>query len=652
MKPARIHWEKGYPVSTHYNDVYFSRDEGKAETEYVFLHQNHLPARWQNTRPFIIAETGFGTGLNFFSTAALWLKTAVPRARLHYFSVENTPLNKADFQKALANWPELAGLLLEFLPHYPPAVPGFHHLPLFNRRVFLTLMFGEVEDMLQQMRATVDAWYLDGFSPAKNPRMWTKDVFEHIARHSKPGTTFSTFTAASPVRRALTSAGFEVEKVAGYGRKREMLRGVLKTSRRSKPGRPPWFEYASRKYNHKHAIVVGAGLAGITTAWALAKRGWQIDLFDQQSAIAQAGSGNALGILMPRISLGENAVSEFYAAAYLKAIRECNTLQKKYADLLWKQDGVLQIATSERIKKQMGKLNCSNDFARVLSAAQTNDMSGLTINKDAFYFPLGGILSPQNLCKYLMNDAGGNIQTQFNTTIHRLAQKGGRWVLFDRDENVIARSETVILTNAVHVLKFEQTQWLKLSAARGQTTMAAATPKSQKIRRAICFEGYILPEINGEHLIGASFLRDDQDTAIREAEHYQNIDQLKHLFPDNFDFETKNLKGHAALRATTPDRMPLAGPVADLDFFKTHYHDLHHGKAKENYPNARDLQGLYVNTGHGARGLCSSFLCAELIAAQICDELLPVSEAVQQALHPSRFLIRDLKSGKIKEESS
>lgn len=648
MREAEIIWQSGQAFNTQFEDIYFSRENGIAETEHVFLAQNNLPSRWRDKTRFVIAETGFGTGLNFFTTVSEWLKTSHQNACLHYFSVEKFPLKQSDLKQALSAWPDLQDLVSAFTPHYPPAVAGFHHIPLFNHRVVLTLLFGDAESMLPKMRGPVDAWYLDGFAPGKNPQMWTDTVFQNIAQLSKKGSTFSTFTAAGQVRRALATAGFSVAKVAGYGKKREMLRGMLKENPRAKPSEHPWFEYTPRVNKNKHAVVVGAGLAGITTAWALAKRGWQIDLIDQRSAIAQAGSGNPLGILMPRISLGENAEAAFYAAAYLKAIRECCALQKKYPDLLWKQDGVLQVATSERIKKQMRKLNCCDDFARVLSAAQTNEMSGLTINKDAFYFPLAGILSPQNLCKYLIDDAGGCIQTRFNTAIHRLAQQDGQWVLYDREEKIIARSEKVILANAVQVSKFEQTQWLKLSAARGQISMAAATSKSKKIRRAICFEGYVLPEINGEHLIGASFIRGDQDTTIREAEHRNNIDQLRHLFPDGFGFETKNLKGHAALRATTPDRMPLVGPIADLDFFKTHYHDLHHGRIDRDYPKARDLKGLYVNTGHGARGICSSFLCAELIVGQICSEPLSVSEAVRHALHPSRFLIRDLKSGEIK----
>ncbi len=650
MKEAEIIWQAGQALNTQFKDIYFSRENGMADTQHVFLDQNHLPGRWQDKTPFIIAETGFGAGLNFLSTVSLWLKTTGEKACLHYFSVEKFPLKKTNLKKILAAWPELEAPALELISHYPPAVAGFHHIPLFDRRVILTLMFGDVADMLPQMSASVDLWYLDGFSPDKNPQMWTDSVFQEIARLSKKGSTFSTFTTAGHVRRALSAVGFEVEKVKGYGKKREMLRGFLKENSRSKTNKKPWFEHKPAQNKNKHAVIVGAGLAGITSAWALAKRGWQIDLIDQRPKIAQEASGNPLGILMPRISLGKNPEAAFYTAAYLKALRECTNLKEKYPDLIWKQEGVLQVATSERIKRQMQQLDCSDDFARVLSPKQSNAQAGVEINKTAFYFPRAGCVSPRDLCRHLIDDAAGQIQTRLNTAIHRLSQKDGIWTLWGQDEKIIAESEMVILANAAQILAFEQCHWVNLNVARGQVSMLRATAKSKKIRCVICFEAYISPEIKGEHLIGASFVRDDHKTEIREEEHLKNINQLSQLFPDCFDFKRKNLKGHAALRTTTPDRMPLVGPVADLDFFKTHYHDLHHGKTDRDYPSARDLKGLYLNTGHGARGLCSSFLCAEVLAAQICNEALPVSEDIRQALHPSRFLIRELKSGKHKQK--
>lgn len=423
---------------------------------------------------------------------------------------------------------------------------------------------------------------------------------------------------------------------------------VFQKSPVSKSSNQPWFEHKPPENKNKHAIVVGAGLAGVTNAWALAQRGWKIDLLDRSPAIAQEGSGNPLGILMPKMSRGKSLEAAFYSLAYLKAVQECTRLKQKYRDLTWRQDGVLLVAYNERIQKQIDQIDCSNNFAQALSAKQASAYAGVSISREAFYFPLAGCLNPQSLCRYLIDDAGGRIQVRLDTKVHHLSQKDNQWVLWDQDGKIIVEAEIVILSNATQVLEFEQTCWLSLSTARGQISMAAATQKSKKIRCAICFEGYILPEINGEHLIGASFIRGDHNTEIREEDHRKNMNQLAYLFPDCFDFETKNLKGHAALRATTPDRMPLVGPVADISFLKTQYHDLHQGKPPHQYPKTRDLKGLYLNTGHGSRGLCSSFLSAEVLSAQICNEALPVSEEIRQALHPSRFVIRKFRSGKNK----
>lgn len=664
MKKVELHWQQNQPMSIRFNDIYFSRLDGMAETEYVFLSQNNLPARWQSASRFVIGETGFGTGLNFLTTALHWLQSHNEQATLHYFSVEKYPLSKADLKRALSYWPELDDLCAALLEHYPPAVSGFHHIPLFNHRIVLTLMLGDVETMLSQMTARVDAWYLDGFSPEKNPAMWTENVFQYIKRRSKKETTFSTFTSAVSVRRTLSAVGFGVEKVSGFAGKREMCRGKL-----FKDPAPhtdlPWFALRASEYHHKHAIVVGAGLAGITTAWALAQRGWQIDLVEQHEAIARGGSGNPLGILMPRISLNESMESAFYKAAYFKAIRTFTHLKKESPDFSWQQGGVLQLAINERILKQIEQLSCDDDFVQAISEERASKIAGVPINEQALYFPQAGWLNPVDLCGHLIKSSEGRIQLHFNKTITRLCRKNGRWQLFAEDDQVKFESECVVLANAGDAIKFQETNWLPLEPARGQISIRPASDTSRGLRCPICYEGYILPEVSGTHVVGATFARGDRSTEIRAEDDLENLKHLEQRFPEMLDSNVlegrKNnchkteFKSRAALRAVTPDRMPAVGPVPDIDYFKTHYDDLHKGKLAENYPKAQYLNGLYLNAGHGAKGLCSSFLSAELIASQINNEPFPVSKTVQDALNPSRFIIRLLqkkKSSNMYDENS
>ena len=257
-----LDWQDGQPYSRLYGDVYFSRESGLEETRYVFLTQNRLRERWSSLANdnFTIAETGFGTGLNFLCAWQLWNQTAPEHARLHFVSTEKYPLSHDEICQALALWPQLAGLSGQLLAQYHFMAPGWHTLVFGNERITLTLLIGDARDTLPQLKAHVDAWFLDGFAPAKNPELWGPPLFDSMARLSHAQTTFATFTSAGEVRRGLQAAGFEVRKVAGFGSKREMLTGQFGGDK------------ASRPIQDKHAIVVGGGIAGASSAYALASR--------------------------------------------------------------------------------------------------------------------------------------------------------------------------------------------------------------------------------------------------------------------------------------------------------------------------------------------------------------------------------------------
>lgn len=222
-----IEWRDGQPYASVFQDVYFSTDNGLEETKFVFLTQNDLATRFKDLKNsnFTIAETGFGTGLNFLSTWQLWSELAVADSCLHFISVEKFPLNIDDIRQALAYWPTLGDFSSQLLAQYQQLTPGLHQLSFADGKVTLSLLIGDVAEMLPQMNMSIDAWFLDGFSPAKNPDMWSATLFQNMARLSHPLTTFATFTSAGDVRRGLQAVGFQVIKLAGFGKKREMLRG-------------------------------------------------------------------------------------------------------------------------------------------------------------------------------------------------------------------------------------------------------------------------------------------------------------------------------------------------------------------------------------------------------------------------------------------
>lgn len=209
----QLEWrEGGVPVSTRFDDPYFSLAGGLAETRHVFLDGNDLPAR---LRPgFHVAELGFGTGLNCLALASV---ASVPVVMT---SFEAFPMSVAQLERAHAAFPALAGLAGELRAGW-----GGTHLRIGP--VDLQLVIGDVGATLSDWPGRADAWFLDGFAPAKNPAMWSEAVMVEIGRHSAPGASFATYTAAGHVRRALAGAGFEVRRRPGFGRKRHMSVGRM-----------------------------------------------------------------------------------------------------------------------------------------------------------------------------------------------------------------------------------------------------------------------------------------------------------------------------------------------------------------------------------------------------------------------------------------
>ena len=220
-----IEWIDGdQPRSTTFGDTYFSRDDGQAETRHVFLEGNDLPPRLGQCRHFRVSELGFGTGLNVLETWRLWQDIRRCDAMLDILSVEAHPLACADIRRALSRWPDLAEPLEAMLAVYTDAFDRPVHL---DEQTRLRIVEGDALEILSKPGEAADAWFLDGFSPDRNPDLWSQDLMNAVAARTEQGGTFATYTAAGWVRRNLIAAGFVVEKSSGFGRKREMMRGHI-----------------------------------------------------------------------------------------------------------------------------------------------------------------------------------------------------------------------------------------------------------------------------------------------------------------------------------------------------------------------------------------------------------------------------------------
>ncbi|MGF0347405.1 bifunctional tRNA (5-methylaminomethyl-2-thiouridine)(34)-methyltransferase MnmD/FAD-dependent 5-carboxymethylaminomethyl-2-thiouridine(34) oxidoreductase MnmC [Rhodococcus sp. IEGM1300] len=659
MKPvmphAQLDWDdQGLPRSRVFDDVYFSDLSGLDETRYVFLEQNNLRERFLALPAggrLVIGETGFGTGLNFLCAWQLFEQHAVAGARLHFVSVEKYPLSQPDLQRALALWPELKPFADQLLAHYKAIHQGFQRLILANGRVTLTLLIGDALEQLPQLDAQIHAWFLDGFAPAKNPDMWTAELFAELARLAAPNSTISTFTSTGWVRRLLNAAGFKMKRTPGIGHKWEILRGVyLGWPQDTAPPAvvAPWFARPAPMTGERRAMVVGAGLAGCASAASLATRGWQVSLLERHEALAQEASGNPQGVLYLKLSAHGTALSQLIVSGFGHTRR---LLEHLHRGLDWDDCGVLQLAFNAKEAQRQAQLAAAfpEDLLHILDQEQAETRAGVALQSGGLFYPEAGWVHPPALCEW--QAAHPDIQILTHHDVVEIRREKDEWQAWDGD-TLLASAEVVVLAGAGEIKRFDFSSDLPLKRIRGQITHLAQTTASQSLTTVVCAEGYVAPARLGEHTLGASFDFKSEDLTPTAAEHAGNLHMLEEISADLFTrlgadtLQPETLAGRAAFRCTSPDYMPIVGPLADDQAFADVYHVL--SKDARQIPDVACpwLHGLYVNSGHGSRGLITAPLSGELLAAWLDNEPLPLPRAVAEACHPNRFALRRLVRGK------
>ncbi|MHA6493795.1 bifunctional tRNA (5-methylaminomethyl-2-thiouridine)(34)-methyltransferase MnmD/FAD-dependent 5-carboxymethylaminomethyl-2-thiouridine(34) oxidoreductase MnmC [Pseudomonas borbori] len=646
---AALDWDaQGQPISRRFGDVYFSNEDGLEETRYVFLANNDLPSRFAQLgagEHLVIGETGFGSGLNFLCAWQLFDQQAPQGARLHFVSVEKYPLSHADLQRALALWPELAPYAQALLQQYVAVHPGFQRLLFDNGRIVLTLLIGDVLELLPQLDARIDAWFLDGFAPAKNPEMWTPELFAELARLSGPGTSLGTFTSAGEVRRALKQAGFKVKRVPGLGKKWHVLKGqFLGTA--SSPAKP-WFARPLQPPGERHALVIGAGLAGCATAASLAARGWRVTVLERHHGVAQEASGNPQGVLYLKLSAHGTALSRLIVGGFGHTRRLLEHLQRGQD---WDACGVLQLAFDDKEAQRQAQLAEAfpDDLLARVDEQAAEALAGVSLPAGGLFYPQAGWVHPPALCQWLSQHP--NIEVRVHQDALQLRRGEHGWQAYN-GELLLASAPVVILAGAADIKQFPHSSELPLKRIRGQITRLAATPASAGLRTVVCAEGYVAPARLGEHTLGASFDFNSDDLTPSAADHADNLGLLSAISSDLAErlggaaLDPSQLAGRAAFRCTSPDYLPIVGPLADRQAFLDAYAVL--GKDARQVPSTDCpwLEGLYINSGHGSRGLITAPLSGELIAAWLNDEPLPLPREVADACHPNRFALRQLIRG-------
>lgn len=608
--------EQGTPVSNVFDDVYFSNESGLDETQFVFLHNNHLPGRWQQLpkRCFHVIETGFGTGLNFLVCwqAFREFRAAQPQAacqQLHFSTFEKFPLTLSDLTQALTAWPSLAPLVAELLVQYPRPFAGCHRLQFDQGAVTLDLWLGDIKDNLPALPLTnrADAWFLDGFAPSKNPDMWQDSLFEGMARLSGPGTTVATFTSAGIVRRGLQSAGFSVKKVKGFGRKREMAVGVF-------PAEAPAFTHSPCE---DVVTLVGGGIAAILTALALIQRGRQVRLLCKDESVALGASHNRQGALYPQLQTSFSPMSRFHASAYGFACRRYRELSRCF-DFPHQFCGVLTLACTEALALRQSKIQQESawptGFFQALDAQACSEVAGLPLPYGGLFYPDGGWVAPQRFCQAALNWLQQQPGFRFcaNTEVTALQRGDGGWQLLTSAGTLSSRQ--LLLCNGVDLTQFAPTRHLPLNQVRGQVSHVQA-PQMAALRTVICHQGYITPadttDFAAEHCVGATFDRGNRNTISTAADDAANLALVNSVLQQPAWFaDVTVMSAKTGLRATVPDHLPVAGEVA---------------------------ADLFVLGGLGARGLLFAPLLAEQLAAALCQQPLALTDELQQLVSPSRF---------------
>ncbi|TMH08132.1 MAG: bifunctional tRNA (5-methylaminomethyl-2-thiouridine)(34)-methyltransferase MnmD/FAD-dependent 5-carboxymethylaminomethyl-2-thiouridine(34) oxidoreductase MnmC [Betaproteobacteria bacterium] len=628
--PARIAFdEAGTPFAPDFGDVYHPRAGAHLQAQHVFLRGNELPRRWQGRERFVILETGFGLGNNFLATWAAWRADAQRCRRLVFLSIEKHPPRRDDLARAHAASPEPA-LARQLVDAWPPLTPNLHTLEFDNGAVQLLLAFGDVQAWLPELVAEVDAFFLDGFAPAKNAAMWDRRVLKALGRLAAAGATAATWSVAREVRDGLGEAGFVIERADGFAAKREM--SVARFAPRFMPRRLP--ARPDPPPSDRRAIVVGAGLAGASAAWALAAQGFECCVLDRHAAPAAETSGNPAGLFHGTVNAQDGPHARAHRAAALEAAR---VLRPWLAgnEQAGRIDGLLRVESSRdalpAMRATLDALGLPADYVQAVGADEGAALAGVPLEVAAWHYPAGGWVAPAALVRHWMSQAG--LRFSAEVVVQSLRRAGALWQALDAQGRVLAEAPTVVLANAFDALRLLEDPAWPLHRVRGQLSVVpAGTPGLRAPRLPLAGAGYALTLPDASVLCGATLSERDDEPSLRAADHAHNLAQLERLTGSRPLVDAAALDGRVGWRVLATDRLPLIGAVPMSTF---------PDGLRIDQPRLVPRQaGLYVFTALGSRGIAWAPLGARLLAGWIAGAPLPLESSLVDALDPARFVAR------------
>ncbi|MBX3666407.1 MAG: FAD-dependent 5-carboxymethylaminomethyl-2-thiouridine(34) oxidoreductase MnmC, partial [Burkholderiales bacterium] len=535
-----------------------------------------------------------------------------------------------------ADHPGLQPLAARLQAAWPELVPGMHRLHFESGRVTLTLVFAEAAAALAQLHCSTDAFFLDGFAPDRNAGMWTPEIMKHCARLAAADATLATYSTARPVRDALEAAGFSVRRQPGYGRKHHML-----AARRRMPA---WAKTQAaadaRESSERHAMVIGAGVAGAAACERLAARGWRITLIDRAPGPAGGASGLHAGIVHPHVSSDDCLLSRLSRNGFLYNLSAWRALEQAGHALSWQRCGVARPAEHGRMAQKMRlaleKSACPAGYAEYLDREALAQHCGYPPAHGGYWFPQGGWMQPASLVHAQLTQS--RAETHFGRHVDRLVRRNHRWHALAADGAAIAEAPVAVIANSADATRLIPIGH-HLQRVRGQLTRLPPGTLPG-LRCVVAGKGYVLPPVAGISVAGSTYDLDDDEAGPTPAGHRHNLASLEKLLPGiAVPADPGMLDGSVGFRAIAADRMPLIGAMPDMDAIRLRQKELRGARLK----NIPRLPGLYGAFGYASRGLNWAALGGELIASLLDDEPLPLEKNLADAIDPARGAMKRLR---------
>ncbi|MFD4840383.1 tRNA (5-methylaminomethyl-2-thiouridine)(34)-methyltransferase MnmD [Achromobacter sp. NPDC058515] len=615
LTPAVLDYDAdGRLFSPVYGDVYHSPSGALGQVEHVFLRGNGLPERWRGRGAFTVCETGFGMGLNFLALWKAWRDDPQRPAALHVVSMEGHPFSREDMSALLARHAPgpLAELARRLAAQWPALLPGLHRLEFENGAVTLTLGFGDAQVLAPRLSARVDAFFLDGFAPERNPRMWAPSLLRDLAALAAPGATLATWACTGELRRALQDAGFEVRRAPGYGGKWHMTVGTAAMEGRKAAPAP--------REGPGHAVVVGAGLAGAGIAQALAGRGWRVTVVDAGRAHgAPTHAGHLAAALTPVVARDDNARARLSRAGSGRALARWQGLPGGAAPRVC---GTVQVerdaGRSAALAGTLDALAFPAGWVRQVDRDEASALAGLPLARGGVFFAQGMLVQPGLLIDALLATAGVTILPGEVARVER-AEQG--WSLRDASGAELTRADTVVLANAAGARGVLSDSGLlgplprvaQMHALAGEVTLVPAAALGGGPRCIVGGEGYLLPDVGAGCVVGSTYVHDATEARIGAEGQRVTLGKAAGLlgarYPDFEALAPGSLPGWAGWRAVLPGRLPAVGEL----------------------PHA---PGVWLAVGYASRGLSWSALMGDVIAARLLGEPSPLETDLAQLISP------------------